>query len=117
MGVLELFNGCMVPPVGTDGHTHRAPRIGQMPVGDADHCVPRADVVIGPYTRPTEAACIRTVKDAGPYGCCVYVLCQRGCQSGGAKPQERSVVGSGGIRNTPVIFGYFRSFESNRRMV
>ena len=25
-----------------------------MPVGDADHCVPRADVVIGPYTRLTD---------------------------------------------------------------
>ena len=32
-----------------------AARPGQMPVGDADHCVPRADVVIGPYGRLTEA--------------------------------------------------------------
>ena len=41
----------------------------------------------------------------------------RGCPNGGAQPQEWSVVGSGGIRNTPVIFGYFRSFESNRKTV
>ena len=52
-----------------------------------------------------------------PTRCRVCVLCLRGCPSGGTKPQEWSVVGSGGIRNTPVIFGYFRSFESNRRMV
>ena len=35
------------------GEGFRAARFGQMPVGDADHCVPRADVVIGPYTRLT----------------------------------------------------------------
>ena len=31
----------------------------------------------------------------------------------GKRSQERSVVGSGGIRNTPVNFGYFPSLESN----
>ncbi len=57
-----------------------------------------------PYTRPTRALCMRTVKDAGPYGCCVYVLCQRGCPSGGAKPQEWSVVGfRGGNSQHPSV--------------
>ena len=37
------------------GEGFKAPRFRQMPVGDADHCVPRADVVIGPYGGPPQA--------------------------------------------------------------
>ena len=50
-----------VPPPFTQGRLLRT-HFCQMPVGDADHCVPRADVVIGPYTRPTD---VRTYGDEG----------------------------------------------------
>ena len=70
-----------------------------MPVGTRT-ARPRADVVIGPYGGPTGAP------SCGPSRMPVPTVVRRepGCLSGGAKPQERSVVGfRGGNSQHPSV--------------